>query len=90
MIESLAGPAKPIISRLVDRFFPHQADVNRRKILNDMLKDERFPNGRSFKRLMRATGMTPDECRRLLAEVGAKGVTLKDGSEGWRLSRELP
>lgn len=73
--------------RLIDLFWSSKAERNRKKVLRRRLLSERFRQGRSLKRLTRATGTTPHDCRRLLSEIGAEGITLKDGSEGWRLPR---
>ena len=43
------------------------------------------PPIRTLARLRRVTGTTDDECRRLLIEIGARGVTMRGGDEGWAL-----
>lgn len=40
---------------------------------------------RSLERLRLVTGTTDEECRRLLIDVGARGVKIKGGREGWAL-----
>jgi hypothetical protein len=55
-----------------------------------MLEDKRFDDGRTLDRLMVVTGTTPEECRRLLIQVGARGVILADGEEGWALIARKP
>jgi hypothetical protein len=62
----------------------------RKKLLNQLLDDSRFPDGRQIETLSRVTGTTPDECRRLLIEIGARGVTLKGDKEGWALISKKP
>jgi hypothetical protein len=60
----------------------------RKKILKDLLKKERYREGRSLERLCLESGTTQDECRRLLIEIGARGKMLViDGQEqeGWYL-----
>ena len=36
------------------------------------------------------TGTTYEECRRLLVEIGARGVKLRDNKEGWVLIKNKP
>jgi hypothetical protein len=58
-----------------------------------MLGDERFPDGRYVDTLRVVTGTTPEECRTLLIQVGARGVTLapkEGGTEGWALISRKP
>ena len=76
---ALVGP------RLLRRIFPSKAKRHRKEQMKKLLKNERFPQGRSLKELRRKTGTTASECRMLLSEIGAEGITLRDGSEGWRL-----
>ena len=35
--------------------------------------------------LQHKTGTSETECKALLSEIGAEGITLRDGREGWRL-----
>ena len=62
----------------------------RKKLLKGMLEDIRFSDGRSIEMLCRVTGTSHEECRRLLIEIGARGVTLKDDKEGWALISRKP
>jgi hypothetical protein len=55
-----------------------------------MLEDERFPDGRSLKRLCKVTGTNQEECRRLLVQVGARGVIFANQLEGWALIERKP
>jgi len=61
----------------------------RKELLEQMLRDENFPI-RSFEFLRHVTGTTDDECRRLLIEVGARGVLMRGGKEGWALIERYP
>lgn len=58
-------------------------DNLRKNLLKTMLENPKFPEGRSLKTLSRVTGAEPEECRRLLIEIGARGFTLTRGGEGW-------
>lgn len=62
----------------------------RKRLLRQMLEDTRFPDGRTLENLCRISGTTPEECRRLLIEIKARGVTLQDGKEGWALISRKP
>ena len=55
-----------------------------------MLEDENHPDGRSLDRLRVVTGTSEEECRRLLIEVGARGVIFRNRSEGWALIERKP
>ena len=55
----------------------------RKRLLRDIPRDERFPYGRTIETLSRVSGTTYEECRRLLIEIGARGVLLKGDREGW-------
>ena len=82
------GAVMASIIYLLERIWPTQAKAKRTALLKKLLGDERFPQGRSFEELQRKVGMTetPQACRDLLSEIGAKGIKLRDGREGWRLS----
>jgi hypothetical protein len=56
----------------------------RKELLLTMLEDTTFEI-RSLAQLHRVTGMTPEDCRLLLIELGARGVTMEGGQEGWAL-----
>jgi hypothetical protein len=62
----------------------------RKRLLARMLNDTRFQDGRTIETLSRVTGTTQEECRRLLIEVGARGVTLAGDKEGWALISRKP
>jgi hypothetical protein len=59
-------------------------DRSNKDQLHSMLTGEKF-RIRSLETLARASGTSDEECRRLLREIGARGVTLKSGKEGWKL-----
>ena len=54
-----------------------------------MLQDPDFPI-RSIEMMSRVTGTTEDQCRRLLIEVGARGVTMGGDREGSALIERFP
>jgi hypothetical protein len=45
---------------------------------------------RSLSQLSRVTGTSEEECRRLLIEIGARGVSMAGGEEGWALIERFP
>jgi len=61
----------------------------RKRLLRKMLEDPVF-EARSIAQLSRVTGTTEEECRRLLIQVDARGVTLGSGEEGWALIQRIP
>lgn len=65
-------------------------DNARKGLLRDMLDNTRFQEGRSLETLSKVTGATPEECRRLLIEIKARGFTLSDGREGWTYIKNRP
>ncbi len=74
---------------LAHLFHPGLRKRRRSKILVKLLGNKKFPEGRSFEDLRRATGMKKieAECRELLAEIGAERIELRNGSEGWRMAK---
>ena len=62
----------------------------RKNLLCKMLQDNRWPDRRTMETLSRGTGTSPDECRRLLIEIEARGVKLKGNVEGWALMSRKP
>ena len=62
----------------------------RKNLLRRMLEDDEWPDGRKMETLSRVIGTPPDECRRLLIEIGARGVKLRGGVEGWALISRKP
>lgn len=81
----LIKPISTFFGRFLERAWPDKVKSNRLAQLKKLLMDERFPEGRSLKELQRKTGTTATECRELLSSIKAEGITLRDGSEGWRL-----
>lgn len=69
-------------------------DGPRKKLLLEMLEDKRFPNGRRITTLSRVIGTSSKECRRLLIQIKARGITLSDDNEteieGWVLIKNRP
>ena len=45
---------------------------------------------RTLDTLSRTIGATPDDCRNLLIEIGARGALLPDGREAWALISRAP
>jgi mannitol-specific phosphotransferase system IIBC component len=68
----------------------NKLDAARKKLLKQMLDNEKFKEGRSFDTLSKVTGAEPEDCRRLLIEIDARGFTLKDGREGWTYIKNRP
>ena len=63
--------------RQLEQWRQDRHDQPRKQLLKRMLEDNRFPDGRSLERLTIVTGMEPEECRRLLIEISARGVLFK-------------
>lgn len=61
----------------------------RKELLLRMLND-RDHSIRSMDQLSRVTGTSDEECRRLLIEIGARGVLMAGGQEGWALIERYP
>ena len=64
-------------------------DNPRKRLLLNLLDGE-GPKMRSIETLCRSCGTSAEECRRLLIEIEARGVRLKDGREGWVLIKHSP
>ena len=62
----------------------------RKRLLLKMREDERWDDGRKLETLSRVTGTPDEECRRLLIEIGARGVQLEGNVEGWALVSRKP
>jgi hypothetical protein len=73
----------------LERWREDRRDEPRRQLLRRMLEDEERTS-RTLRRLCVVTGTTEEECRRLLIQVGARGLILKDGEEGWALIARKP
>lgn len=64
-------------------------DAPRRKLLTQMLEDERFPqHWRKLETLMHVIGSDETTTKRLLLEIGARGS--EDGRELWGLLKYHP
>ena len=61
----------------------------RKELLLHMLTEPN-PRIRSLDVLTHVTGMTDEECRRLLIAIGARGVLMRGEKEGWALIRRFP
>lgn len=74
-----------------EEFMPDVNEVARIReaILIEALSDNRF-RARNITTLMTMTATNVDECRGLLLEIGARGVTSRDGTERWGLISRLP
>lgn len=88
LISSYYGPRK--IEEWRENRNEERISGPRKRLLKRMLEDPQFPDGRTIETLSRVTGTTYEECRRLLIEVEARGVTLKGDKEGWALIRRKP
>ena len=97
LLGGFLGGALGVASTLVASYFgprwleQWRADIKeerdygpRKRLLKQMLIEPNPPI-RSLKQLRHVTGTTDEECRRLLIEVGARGVTMRGGVEGWAL-----
>ena len=92
LISSYYGPRK--MEEWRERQMEQRLNGPGKKLLGRMLEDERFKDGRRLETLRRVSGTTPEECRRLLIEIEARGVSLRDKNghtvEGWALIRRKP
>ena len=83
----VVGSVLSITGNLVFHWYQNRRanslDNLRKTLLRQMLDNSNFPEGRSLETLSRVTGAEPEECRRLLIEIGARGFTLARGGEGW-------
>ena len=88
LITSYYGPRK------IEEWREHRQEERiygpRKRLLIQLLEDSRFNDGRKLETLCRVTGSNEEECRRLLIEIGARGVRLRDGVEGWALISRNP
>jgi gas vesicle protein len=81
LVSSYYGPRK--IEEWREKTKEEKFNGPRKRLLMQMLKDSKFPNGRTIETLSKVTGTEKTECRRLLIEIGARGTLLKDEKEGW-------
>lgn len=61
----------------------------RKALLERMLRDSDHPI-RTLAMLKHVTGTSEEECRRLLIEIGARGVVMSGNREGWALIERWP
>jgi hypothetical protein len=87
VVTSYVGPRR--LEEWRERRKEERHDAPRKRLLVDLLEDTRFPDGRYLTTLCEVTGTDPDECKRLLIELGARGVRLRDGP-GWALISRNP
>ncbi|MDD5599670.1 MAG: hypothetical protein PHV82_17125 [Victivallaceae bacterium] len=64
-------------------------DNPRKELLLKILSDPERQL-RSIETLCRISGTNGEECRRLLIEIEARGIRLKDNREGWVLIKNKP
>jgi hypothetical protein len=88
MLSSYYGPRK--LEEWREKRLEERTNGPRKRLLKKLLDDTRFADGRKIETLARVTGTTPEECRRLLVELNARGVLFADGSEGWVLISRKP
>jgi hypothetical protein len=97
LLGGFIGGALGVLSTLVASYFgprwleQWRADIKEehgygpRKRLLTQMSAEPNPPIRTLTRLRHVTGTNDEECRRLLIEIGARGVTMPGGAEGWAL-----
>jgi HEAT repeat protein len=88
LLGALVGGLLSIGGNLLLEGFKQRAkkkkDEPRKKILREMLRDERFPEGwRKLRTLMHVIGANEETTKRLLIEIGARGS--EDGEDLWGL-----
>ncbi|MFQ2532596.1 hypothetical protein [Aeromonas caviae] len=77
LLSSYYGPRK------LEEWREERTSKPRKELLQKMLDNPKFPDSRSIDTLSKVTGTTPEECRKLLVELKARGFTMQDGREGW-------
>jgi len=99
VIGAVVGGSVSIVANLLTTYFgprwlegrrDKKENAPRRRLLLDLLEDERWRDGRTLERLAFVTGSSEEKCRQLLVEIKARGVTLADGREGWALIKYKP
>jgi hypothetical protein len=97
LLGGFIGGALGVVSTLVASYFgprwleewraneKEEREYGPRKRLLKQMLIEPNPPIRTLKQLRHVTGTTDEECRRLLIEIGARGVTMRGGNEGWAL-----
>jgi hypothetical protein len=90
----IIGASIPVIGNILLHKYQKQKqdriDQVRKSLLQDMLNDGSFKDGRSLETLSKVTGAEPEECRRLLIEIEARGFTMADKREGWTYIKNRP
>lgn len=100
VIAALGGAVVGVVGTIFSSYLgPRQLDEHRERkqaerdrprkelLLKLLEQDHKI---RSLESLTRATGTSEEECRRLLVDVGARGMKLKSGKEGWGLISRNP
>ena len=99
VVGAAVGGAVSIVAGLLTTYFgprwtegrrDRKENEPRRRLLLDLLEDERWRDGRTLERLAFVTGTSEEKCRQLLVEIHARGVTLADDREGWALIKYKP
>lgn len=88
LLSSYYGPRK--LEEWREKRLEEKINGPRKHLLKQLLEDPRFPDGRTLETLARVSGTSPEECRRLLVEIQARGVLFASGSEGWALVSRKP
>lgn len=87
LLSSYWGPRK--FEEWKDRRKEQREFGPRKAMLRKLLEDPACQDGRDLETLCLYTGTSPEECRRLLIEIGARGTRLDQG-EGWVLVSRKP
>lgn len=88
LVSSYYGPKK--IEEWREKRLEEKENGPRKKLLKQLLSDPAYEDGRLLSTLCLVTGTTDEECRRLLIEIGARGVRLSENREGWALISRKP
>ena len=88
LITSYWGPRK--LEEWREKRLDEKLNGPRKRLLLKLLEDQRFGDGRKLETLSRVSGTSADDCRRLLIEIGARGIRLRDEVEGWALISRKP
>jgi hypothetical protein len=87
LVTSYYGPKK--LEEWRERRIEERENGPRKQLLRTMLEDPKFEM-RSLAQLSRVSGTTEEHCRRLLIEIGARGVTMAGEREAWALIERFP
>lgn len=99
IVGGFVGGALGVLSTVVGSYYgprrleewrEERRDAPKREMLQDLLNDSRYPDGRFLKTLTLLTGTSDEECRRLLIQVKARGIILANEEEGWVLIKNKP